>query len=225
MQVFIKMMNKQLFALLQLLVIRSVITVVPDKDQLRALVKNYLLPDFVQGRFVQEDRQQFAIGLLLSDTQWLQFLYNPSANNDGEKPVIDPGNNLSPPDDRHYNNYIAAVPYGRMHAEEQCLYEMKDLLNAYIRTHHGRYPDALLLYSVIVPCKSCTDAIIDTLTKPPFDSIQTKVVAYTTNGSNCDDCDPDYTWTNLENSGILVTRVRITPEESHEIFTIRLMDE
>ena len=221
----IKMINKQLFALLQLLVISSVITAVPHKTELDELVKNHLLPDFVGGGLVEPYRQQFAAVLLLRNTHWMQFLYNPSVRGDGEKPVINPSITQSPPDDRRYNNYIAAAPYRGVHAEEQFLREMRNLFNAYRRAHRGRYPGALLLYSVIVPCRSCTDNIVHTLTRSPFNLIRTKVVAYTTNGSNCHNCDVNHTRRTLDRNGILLTKVNLTNEEFNNIFTIRSMDE
>lgn len=210
--------TKHLCIVLQIVLISSVLdnqvsATIPDLDQLRELVRYYLIPDFQQGGLVLPGQEQFAVALLQPNTKWLLFRYNPSQNNDGEKPVINPNNPLSPPDEPTYNNYLAARPDRGVHSEIQILDRLDDLYNAYRASHNGQAPRALLLYSWIVPCVYCTDEIVDVFTRPPFNIIQTKVVAYTTNGSgSCSDCDVNYTENELIRAGIDFTKVYSTEQ-------------
>ena len=195
----IVMMSKQLFALLQIVVVSSVVNnevlaAIPNLAQLRQLVRGYLIPNFQNGGLVYPGRQQFAVAVLLPDTKWLNFLYDPSQNGDGETPVIDPNYPRSPPDAATYSNYLAARPDRGENSETQILDRLDDLYNAYRANNNNQRPQALLLYSWIVPCMDCTDYIVDVFTSAPFDAIPTKVVAYTTNGGgSCSDCDVNYT--------------------------------
>jgi hypothetical protein len=204
---------KHLCVVLQLVLIGSVLdnqvsATIPDLDQLRELVRYYLIPDFQQGGLVLPDHEQFAVAILQPNTKWLLFRYNPSPNNDGQKPVINPNYPRSPPDQRTYNNYLAARPDRGEDSEIQILDRIDDLYNAYRASHNNQAPKALLLYSWIVPCITCTDRIVDEFTRAPFSAIPTKVVAYTTNGGgSCSDCDVNYTENELIRAGIDFTKV------------------
>ena len=210
--------TKHLCAILQIVLISSVLdnqasATIPDLNQLRELVRDYLIPDFQQGGLVLPGQQQFAVAIFQPNTKWLLFRYTPSQNNDGEKPVINPNNPLSPPDERTYNNYLAARPDRGVHSEIQILDRLDDLYNAYRASHNNQAPKALLLYSWIVPCVDCTDEIVNVFTRAPFNTITTKVVAYTTNGSgSCSDCDVNYTENQLIRNGIDFTKVYSTEQ-------------
>ena len=113
--------------LLQILVVTSVIihdtsAVIPNKDQLQELVKYYLVPDFQSGGLVLQGKTQFAVAILQPGTQWINFLYDPSKDGDGQKPVIK-SSSLSPPDSdaSNYSNYLAARPNNGVHSEIQIL--------------------------------------------------------------------------------------------------------
>ena len=233
-------MSIQLLTLLQLVAISFVINndsqvsaaipnAIPNVDQLKELVR-FLKLDFTTGELIKRGRQQFAVALLLPDmnTQWRDFSYSPSQNNDGQTPVINPIYPISPPDLTTLNNYIAARPNEGHHSEMQLLAHMNDLYNAFI-IRNRKLPQALLLYSFIVPCKTCTNAIVNVLTntRAPFNDIPIKVVAYTTKGTNCrnSDCDVDYTVNMLSNHGIGVIHVRTREEELIKSLLDQLMTE
>ena len=216
---------KQLYVLLQVLLVTGSIVneasaEVQNKNQLRKLVRNSFVRNFQNGGLVRDDRTQFAVAALLPDTQWRNFRYIPS-NSGGQKPIIDKQNSLSPPKASTYNNYLAARPTRRKHSETQILDRLDDLYNKYKANHGGQSPQVLLLYSWIVPCKKCTDDIVAKLTNEPFNSIPTKVVAYTTRGTTTKcTCDVKYTEEKFKNTGIDLFRVGIYPLEEELIENI-----
>ena len=140
--------SKHLLALLHIVVIVSVVNknevsaFIPNLNELRSLVRDYLIPQFRQGGLVLPDRQQFAVAILQPNMQFLLFRYNPSQNNDGKSPVINPTIPLSPPNQNTYNNYLAARPSGGQHSEMQILGRLEQLYNAYTASHSGRAPQA-----------------------------------------------------------------------------------
>ena len=209
-------------SLLQVVVVVAVINeasaAIPNLSQLRELVRDYLVPDFQKGGLVLSGKQQFAVAILQPGTAWMRFLYDPSVKNDGEKPIINANNPLSPPGANNLVDYLAARPNRGVHSEIQILQHTDALYNGYMAKKR-RAPQAFLLYSWIVPCKSCTDKLYDELTKDPkFKSIPTKVIAYTTRGSHatCSDCDVNYTINKFKGSGIELTQVFVS-EEQEEI--------
>lgn len=125
MQALIEMNSKQLFALLQLFVISSIINndsqvsaVAPNERDLKRLAELYLVPNFGEGRLARQGHSEFAVALLLPDTNWMDFEYHPSAKGDGLAPVINPEVEISPPDKYTANNYIATRPNTNEHAEK-----------------------------------------------------------------------------------------------------------
>ena len=67
-------MRKQLYILLKLFLVTAVIVNeasadVQNKNQLRNLVKNCLVPDFQTGGLMLQGKSQFAVAILLPDTQ------------------------------------------------------------------------------------------------------------------------------------------------------------
>ena len=195
---------------------------IPNKNQLFKLVKDYLIPDFQDGGLVLPRKTQFAVAILQPGNQWMKFLYDPSKNGDGEKPVIGTCSR-SPPDSSSYGNYIAARPNNGVHSEIQILNRLDSVYNAY-KGKYNQAPKALLLYSWIVPCKKCTDELVAKLTKEPFKSIPVKVVAYTTLGTTtvCE-CDVNYTRNKLKDTGIDLIYVRSSEEELMENLIARLI--
>ena len=205
----IMMISKQLLTLVQVVVISSIVNKnevsakIPDLGNLWDLVRGYLIPDFQKGGLVLPGKQQFAVVALLPNTRWLDFRYDPSPNDDGQKTIIDPKSPYTPPNPSSYGNYLAARPDKGVHAEVLILGHLDDLGIAY-EASENKCPKALFLYSWIVPCKSCTD---ETLTRE-YDDIPTKIVAYTTNGgASCSDWDVSYTENVLIRAGIEVTQV------------------
>ena len=91
-----------------------------------------------------------------------------------------------------------------------------NLYNQY-KGKHGSPPQAMLLYSWIVPCMHCTDNLVAKLMSEPYNSIPTKVVAYTTLGTTTKcKCDQKYTIKKFENTGVDVVRIRVWEEEMME---------
>ena len=97
--------SKQLCVFLPILLVTVVIVNQTSAGQLKTLVKDYFVPDFRYGGLVQRGHTQFAIVAFLPNTQWMDFLYDPSKKGGGQKPVIDPGSSLSPPNKNGYYNY------------------------------------------------------------------------------------------------------------------------
>ena len=223
--------SKQLRVLLPILLVTAVIvneaSAVQNFNQLKDLVVKYLVPDFQNGGLVLQGNEQFAVVALLPSTNWINFLYKPSQSDDGQKPLIDPNSPRSPPDasKSSYNNYLAARPdnSGVDHSETQILSHINNLYQKYKRKHGGTPPQALLLYSWMVPCKHCTDNLVAKLTSEPFKSIPTKVVAFTTLGSTAAcECDVTYTRNKFKNTGVEVKWIS-TKEEKIENLIARFI--
>ena len=217
--------SKQLCVVLPILLVTVVIVNQASAGQLQTLVEDYFVPDFQHGGLVLQGHTQFAIVAFLPDTQWMKFLYTPSKNKDGQKLFIDLNSSLSPPDKNQawYNNYLAARPYKKVHSETQILERLNNLYNQY-KGKHRSPPQAMLLYSWIVPCMRCTHNLVAKLTSEPYKSIPTKVVAYTTNGSKTKcKCDVNYTHKEFENTGVDVVKIRMREGEMIENLIARLM--
>ena len=176
--------SKQLCVLLPILLVTVVIVNQASADELRNLIYHRFITDFRNGGLVEND--QFAIVVFLPDTNWKQFNYEPSRNNDGKKPYINPRSSVSPPDGVQYGNYLAARPiFGEetVHSEVQIVNRLEHLYEQY-EAKHKKPPNAMLIYSWIVPCVGvgCTDMLIDTLKKEPYSKIPNKFLRYTTKG-------------------------------------------
>ena len=223
--------SKKLCVLLPILLVAVVIanqaSAVENRRQLQTLVEKYFVPDFRGGGLVQKGRTQFAIVAFLPNTQWMEFLYTPSENRDGQKPYIDPDSSLSPPDENKawYNNYLAARPNNGVHSETQILNRLDNLYNQYKGKHKGSPPQAMLLYSWIVPCISCTDNLVAKLTSEPYKSIRTKVVAYTTLGTKTKcKCDVNYTIKQFQKTGVELVRIRMRKEEMEDLIAQLMLE-
>ena len=223
--------SKQLCVLLPILLVAVVIvnqaSAVQNRGQLQTLVEKYFVPDFYYGGLIKKGHDQFAIVAFLPNTQWLDFRYWPSKNYDGEEPLIG-SHSRSPPDGYKawYYNYLAARPNRKgEHSEIQILKHLDELYNAYVKNKQDT-PKAMLLYSWIVPCKQCTDELVEKLKKEPYNKIPTKVVAYTTNGewAKCA-CDADYTKKEFKEIKVEVVKIKVKfrVEEKIENVIARLM--
>lgn len=102
---------------------------------------------------------------------------------------------------------ITAIPkvHGdeEKHAEPQLLDEVvkyREFCNG-----HGK-PKVLILYSWIVPCRNCTQAIIDKLQSSLFVDIQDRVVVYTTQGKCVPHCDEEESKTKFSSTTITFFR-------------------
>ena len=204
--------NKQVYFLLHVVLISSVVNNavsvdVPNLPDLRNLCRRFIR-DFREG-LVDPHSLQFAVAIFQPGNAWRLFQYKPSSP--GDKPVINPDVHISPPTPVNANNYVAARPHKPHDAEIWILTYLRQLYDAYVRNNNNRPPQALLLYSFIVPCKKCTDRIIEKFKSDPFNKIPLKVVAHTTYGTNCQTCDYEYTRQALERAGIEFVQVRENP--------------
>ena len=222
--------SKQLCVVLPILLVAVVIVNQASAGQLQQLIEERFVPDFRKGGLVLPGRYtQFAIVAFLHTNKWMEFEYIPSVNGNGRKPIIDPSSSLSPPEEmkEEYDNYLAARPNERGHSEKQIVDNLENLYNQYT-TKHGSPPQAMLLYSWIVPCVHCTDLLINTLKSEPYNSIPEKLVAYTTLGTKAEcECDVEYTTERFKSNRLKLVwvPVQLPAEEMIENLIARLMFE
>ena len=114
----------------------------------------------------QRRKWQFATLMLLSASETQhphRFRFKP--NRQG-CPLLNSNDSLSPSPDK-FNNYIIARPEehrdGTKHAEVVILEDFNRLLEAYKRNNKKQEPVSIVLHSWIMPCKDCTDLIIQRL--------------------------------------------------------------
>ncbi len=114
------------------------------------------------------------------------------------------------PESKGSNSDYTAIPQWhddeKKHAEDQLL----ETLDQQYEDFHGK-PKALILYSWIVPCLNCTQAIIDKLKSPPFVEIRDRVVAYTTQGKYMPHCDEEESKRKFSGTGITFFRYEYYP--------------
>ena len=112
----------------------------------------------------QRNKWQFATLMLLTAKETKKFCYEPSQN--GGQPKLYENETFSPKSGE-FNNYIIARPQNgennTKHAEEVILENFVELLGAYKNQNSNQIPASIILYSWIMPCKDCTDAIIEKL--------------------------------------------------------------
>lgn len=203
---------------------------IQHKFALKQLIRKRLIPDFQFDLLVLPHKTQFAVAILLPDSDWWKFNYYPSEHYGNYKgPVI---SSLSPPiqETKLYGNYLAARPRkvwknGQpdiLHSETQILPHLGNLYAASADLY-GKNPGALVIYSWIVPCKTCTKAILAELDKEPFKSIKTKVVAYTTCGKKVKNCDVSYTQLMFKKADVDLLRVETLDKEFIQNFIAQLI--
>ena len=212
--------SKQLCVLLPILLVTVVIINQASADKLEDLIKRFV-EDFQQGGLVERRRYmrtQFAIVAFLPDEHWENFQYQPSLGK-GEKPVINPSLNLSPPGVEHSINYLAARPAlmpdkSNIHAEKLIVAVLDDAYEQY-KKMHGSPPNTMLLYSWIVPCLDCTELLVKKLNEEKYQSITNKYFVYTTDGKYVSDCKCETSTTTeaFNRINFVVRNIRIWPSE------------
>ena len=114
----------------------------------------------------QRNKWQFATLMLLTakETKEYAFSYKPFQN--GGRPKLYKNETSSPKMDE-FNNYIIARPEDirgdTKHAEEMILENFDELWEAYKNKNSNQTPASIMLYSWIMPCEDCTEAIIKEL--------------------------------------------------------------
>ncbi len=129
-----------------------------SRSRLRSFVQNTIIPNFSEQR-IRGD--QFA-ALILLDCDLKDITSTILSPQD---PMVDRDNPYypHPHSPQQQNNYLVARPdkqrYGTTHAEVMLINNFDSLWSAYLRSHSGREPQHVLLYSWIMPCKNCTKRI------------------------------------------------------------------
>ena len=155
-------------------------------ESIRTYIVNSLIPSFMD----QRAGNQFAVVLLLSERDYQNInkvKLSPSDING--KPEIDNSQRALPPSTQ-YCNYIVARPTIReaIHSEQEIFAigstnhsnksRFNELWDAYCCQHNQVHPKYILIYSWNLPCKNCTDLIIKTLQRSPYNSAAV-IVVYT----------------------------------------------
>ena len=156
-------------------------------------IKTYIVDILIPYFKDQRVGYQFAVVLLLSEVDYhniSEVKLSPS-DTDG-KPQIDNSQKTLPPN-TDYCNYIVArptianLPEESIHSEEEIFgnYDhnstksrFDELWSAYYLKHSQIHPAYILIYSWNLSCQDCTDIIIKSLQKSPYDSA-TVLMAYT----------------------------------------------
>ena len=155
-------------------------------ESIRTYIVNSLIPSFMD----QRAGNQFAVVLLLSETDYQNInglKLSPSDING--KPKID-NSQRALPLSTQYCNYIVARPTIReaIHSEREIFAigstnhsnksRFNELWDAYCCQHNWVHPECILIYSWNLPCKNCTDLIVKSLQRSPYNSAAV-IVAYT----------------------------------------------
>ena len=156
-------------------------------ESIRTYVVNSLIPSFID----QRAGNQFAVVLLLSETDYQNIngvKLSPSDING--KPKIDNSLRALPQSTDLYCNYIVARPTIRegIHSEREIFdigstdcsnnSRFNELWDAYCCQHDQVHPEYILIYSWNLPCENCTDLIIKSLQRSPYNSAVV-IVVYT----------------------------------------------
>ena len=156
-------------------------------ESIRTYVVDSLIPSFMD----QRAGNQFAVVLLLSETDYQninEVKLSPSDING--KPEIDNSLRALPQRTELYCNYIVARPTiaEGIHSEREIFdigstdystnSRFNELWDAYCRQHKQVYPKYILIYSWNLPCENCTDLIIKSLQRSPYNSAVV-IVVYT----------------------------------------------
>ena len=138
------------------------------------------LVDAIESRIA---RDEFAAIVLISsgDEPISSFRYDPS-DDGGQYPRFDPMAWVYPTKGSDMGNYIVGQtdPDDGIHAEAQILPQLQTLLQRFRGKHGGQNPTAIVLYTRIIPCEDCTEAIISTYRRLDLpDSASCTVYYYT----------------------------------------------
>ena len=156
-------------------------------ESIRTYVVDSLIPSFMD----QRAGNQFAVVLLLSETDYQninEVKLSPSDING--KPKIDNSQRALPQRTELYCNYIVARPTisEGIHSEREIFdigstecsnnSRFNELWDAYCCQHKQVHPKYILIYSWNLPCENCTDLIIKSLQRSPYNSAVV-IVVYT----------------------------------------------
>ena len=133
------------------------------------------------------NQRQFAVALLLSGSDLADIMHTRFTPSDPFtwRPIVNNSFSLMPQDPMDYGNYITARPSNKYHSEvklfEQCSELTDTPFNLLWRNYVERndaHPECVLIYSWNLPCSDCTDVIIKSLAKEPYNRVSV-VVAHT----------------------------------------------
>ena len=121
---------------------------------------------------------QFAVVVLLSESDLDNLCQTSFIPSDSGKPILNKNFSAMPQDREDYGNYIVARPFSNSyHSEEEIFgkYSVTDspfshLWSAYVE-RNDEDPKCILIYSWNLPCTRCTEAIIRSLGKEPYNSV------------------------------------------------------
>lgn len=203
---------KSIFLLLVVIAVTSTVIAVHESPQFNTLIQR-IINNFEDVARSQGGRQ-FAVLLFVAHNEvnnW-EVPFQP-ANPDGG-PLLDLANVISPSDHVDYGNFLVARPdrttQPTTHSEQQLLDDanLQALLDAF-RAIHGpsANPAAVILYTRIIPCVTCTDLIINALNQPPYINAD-RAVLFTTQGRNIRNLNPEYTNRILRENDIVIREYR-----------------
>ena len=171
----------------------------PDAE-LQEFIKKTIIPNFHKQR---EEGDQFAV--LIIEASLRNIVFQPCDNTG--RPHVDRDHPFYPPTYQCVN-YIAARPHKAMgftiHTEKILMQQLESLWANYRKNFHA-YPNHIILYSWMMPCSHCTQAIIGKMSKYTSTG---KVVAYTINWKGIPEDENENNRTCLQQAGIHVIRVR-----------------
>ena len=171
-----------------------VLNTVLDREALNALpesIRTYVVESLIPSFMDQRAGNQFAVVLLLSETDYQninEVKLSPSDING--KPKIDNSQTALPQRTDQYYNYIVARPTisEGIHSEQEIFdigstdystnSRFNELWDAYCCQHKQVHPKYILIYSWNLPCENCTDLIIKSLQRSPYNSAVV-IVVYT----------------------------------------------
>ena len=150
-------------------------------NQFHDFIVDRIIPYFNRQR--KAHHLQFAVVLLLSESDLVNIKQTRFIPSDVfGRPIVNNSFSLMPHDPAKYGNYIVAKAGKKYHSEEKLFGEIdspfNNLWHAYMERNHA-YPKCVFIYSWNLPCSCCTDLIIRSLEKNPYNSVSV-VVAHTT---------------------------------------------
>ena len=111
----------------------------------------------------QRNKWQFATMMLLTAKEMKEFAFCYKPSQSGGQPILYESETFSP-ESKMFNNFIIARPKDNIkHAEAVILDNFDQLWVAYKTKNYNQTPASIILYSWIMPCNDCTEAIIKKL--------------------------------------------------------------
>ena len=191
-------------------------------------IKTYIVDILIPYFKDQRAGNQFAVVLLLSEAEYHninEVKLSPS-DTDGRPHIID-NSQTTLPSSTEYCNYIVARPTIDKRRKDKSIHSEKEIFgncdhnstksrfdelwSAYYHKHGQVYPEYILIYSWNLPCKDCTDLIITSLQKSPYDSVAVLVI-YTSEWKGEKTSDQhELNQKKLQDEGIAVKKVKYRP--------------